>query len=284
MRVVVEYFLENLLGCFEGEICAADHQQRSDQEGRNRGEQECHGEQQQELVLDRAPRDLADDRQLALRRKTGHIARRDCRIVDDYAGRLAARLDGRAGNVVERRRRELGDGCDVVEQSDQSGGHGMAVRRTCPRRAIRASPRPCLGWTSSGTISLRSRRRSATRASISTSTLWSLPPARCAASGLRSINSAPSGTASAHPSRRPRRMTARRSAPRRRKPERRRRSWKSCSANTKRRLMSCSWGCPTSPSKALQLGRTKASIRSSERSASPRNSTSSRSTMSRWSR
>ena len=145
MVVVVKDLLEDLLGRFEGEIGAADHQQRRDQERRECRQQKRRRQQDQDLVLEAAPGDLADDRQLALRRETDDIARRDRGIVDDYAGRLGARLARRRADVVERGRGELGDGGDIVEEGDQSGRHRAAVRRTCPCDAIRALAAPMLG-------------------------------------------------------------------------------------------------------------------------------------------
>ena len=67
--VVVEQDFGDLLGRFEGEVGAADHQQRHDQERREGGQEERRGKQEQQFVLQRAERDLADDRKLALRRE-----------------------------------------------------------------------------------------------------------------------------------------------------------------------------------------------------------------------
>ena len=96
----------DLLGRFEGEIGAADHQKRDDQdeiEAVLQPDQQQGGrEQEQQFVLQRPCGNLADDRQLALRCQADHVARRDRRIVDDDAGRLGAGFAGRARDIVER--------------------------------------------------------------------------------------------------------------------------------------------------------------------------------------
>ena len=48
MLVLVEQLLDDLLGRFEGEIGAADHQQRRDQEGREGGQQQRRRKQEQQ--------------------------------------------------------------------------------------------------------------------------------------------------------------------------------------------------------------------------------------------
>ena len=128
MFMLVEQFLDDLLGRLERQIGAADHQQRRGQERREGGEQERRRKQEQRsCCLKRSPGDLADDRQLALGSEADDVARRDGGIVDDHASGLGARLAGRAGDVVERGSGELGDGGNVVEEGDE-------IRRASRRR------------------------------------------------------------------------------------------------------------------------------------------------------
>ena len=122
MMVAAELFPQ-LLGAFIGEIGAADHQQPGDRPRREGREEERGGEQDQQLVADAAERDLADDRQLAVGAEADDIIGGDGGIVDDDPRGLGAGLDGGGADVVERRRRELGERRDVVEQGDESGGH-----------------------------------------------------------------------------------------------------------------------------------------------------------------
>jgi len=85
------------------------------------------GEDEEQLVAERAERDLADHRQFALWLEPDHVARRHRGIVDHHADRLAAGLAGGRCDIVEARGGELGDPGNVVEQCDQSCGH-----RGCP--------------------------------------------------------------------------------------------------------------------------------------------------------
>ena len=81
------------------------------------------GSRNSNLFLRRADGDLADDRQLPFRRQADDVARGHRRIVDDHARGLGAGLAGGAGDIVDRRGGELGDGGDVVEECDQTGRH-----------------------------------------------------------------------------------------------------------------------------------------------------------------
>ena len=120
MLVLMEQFFEDLFSRLEGQIGAADHQQGRDEEGREGSQQKRARKQEQNLVLEAPPGDLADDRQLAFGREPRHIARGHRGIVDDHARRLRARLAGRGADIVERSRGELGDGCYIVQESNQS--------------------------------------------------------------------------------------------------------------------------------------------------------------------
>jgi hypothetical protein len=117
--------LDHLLGRLETEVGTAQHQQRRHRPGREGAEQQGARQQDQELVAQGAHRDLPDDRQLAVRGEADGVAGRDGGVVDHHAGGLGARLAGRAGDVVQRGRRQLGDAGDVVEQCGETRGHGV---------------------------------------------------------------------------------------------------------------------------------------------------------------
>ena len=123
----------HLLVALEGKVEPAEHQERRDRLRQEGAEQQRGGQEEQQLVLQRADGDAPDDRQLALGGEAGDVARRHRRIVDDDAGRLGARLHRLRRGVIERRRRELGQRHHVVQQGEQATAHrwGPLVVITC---------------------------------------------------------------------------------------------------------------------------------------------------------
>ena len=109
MRLMRDHDLEDFLHALVTKIGAAEHQQRRDRPGHEVAEDQRGRQQDQQLVAERPPRDLGDDRQLALGGEPDHVTRRDRGVVDDHAGRLYARLGGLAGDVVQRCRRHAGE-------------------------------------------------------------------------------------------------------------------------------------------------------------------------------
>ena len=99
--MLVKHGLKDLLGRFESEIRAADHQQGHDQKRREGRQQKSRGKKDQDLVLEASPRDFGDDRKLALGRKADHVARSDRGIVDDNAGGLGARFACCRAHIVQ---------------------------------------------------------------------------------------------------------------------------------------------------------------------------------------
>ena len=108
--------LDHLLGRFEAQEGAAGHQDRGDRPGRERREQQRRREEEDQLVAERAERDLADDRQLACRGEADDVARGDRGIVDHHPRRLGAGTPGGAGHVVEAGSGEFRECSDIVKQ------------------------------------------------------------------------------------------------------------------------------------------------------------------------
>ena len=107
-------------GGLEAEIGAAGHQQRRQRPGREGADHQRSGQEDEEFVLQRAYGDLADDRQLARGRKAHRVTRGHRGVVDHHASRLYAGPAGGGGHVVDRGRRHLGDGRDVVEKGGKT--------------------------------------------------------------------------------------------------------------------------------------------------------------------
>ena len=113
--VPMRHAMVDLLGSLEAEVHTTDHQDDLDEQRSDSAEHERRGEDQQQFVAERALGDLRDDRQLAVRGEALHVRRRHRRVVDDHAGRLHARSSSCRTDVVDRRCRQLGERCDVVE-------------------------------------------------------------------------------------------------------------------------------------------------------------------------
>ena len=109
-----------LLGRLETQIGPAGHQQRRQRPRREGADHQRARQKDQEFVFQRADGDLADDWQLARRRKTHRIARRHRRVVDHHPRGLHAGAAGGGGHVVDLGRRHLGDGGDVVEKGGKT--------------------------------------------------------------------------------------------------------------------------------------------------------------------
>ena len=88
-------------------------------------------QKEQELVADRAPGDLADDRQFARRGEARNIARRNSCIVDDNACCLGSRLARRNTDIVKRRRCYPCNCRYIVEQRYQTTWQYHSPFRDC---------------------------------------------------------------------------------------------------------------------------------------------------------
>jgi hypothetical protein len=97
------------------EVGAAEHEDRGQRPRGELAEDQGHGEDDQQLVAQRALGDAGDDAELALGLDALHVARGDRGVVDDDAHRLGAGPSGRAGHVVHRCGGEPREGGDVVE-------------------------------------------------------------------------------------------------------------------------------------------------------------------------
>ena len=122
---------------FETQERPACHQQRGDYHRQEVGQRQRAGQQEHQFVFQAAARDLGDDGDFAIRRKTGHIARRDGCIIDHHAGRLGRSLDcrrcgiiqagGRHGaNIIDAGRRHLGDRRNIIQQCKQAACHALS--------------------------------------------------------------------------------------------------------------------------------------------------------------
>src|SRR5690606_19354689 len=115
--------LEELLSALEAQVGATDHEQRREGPRRELAEEEGDRNDDEELVAERAHRNLLDDGQLALRLEPGDIARRHGRVVDDDPGSLRSRTPRGRTHVIDRRGGELGQRSDVVEECCESTTH-----------------------------------------------------------------------------------------------------------------------------------------------------------------
>ncbi len=107
----------------------AQEQAAGDEKVRQRLRQELaqdhrHREDDQELVADGTDRDLANDRQFAIRAESVHVAGSDRGVVDDHSRGLDARATGRCADVVDGRRCCFRERRDVVQQGDETTSHG----------------------------------------------------------------------------------------------------------------------------------------------------------------
>ena len=113
--VVVTEPVVDLLGALETEVRTADHQDDLDEHRRDGAEDQCGGEDEQDLVAQRAGGDLADDRQFAIGGEPAYVGGCDRGVVDDDAGGLDTRPPRGGAHVVDRRGRQLGERGDVIE-------------------------------------------------------------------------------------------------------------------------------------------------------------------------
>ena len=110
----------NFFRPLETEIRPTKHQQRRNQPRREIRQQKRRGQQDDELVLDRPLGDLPDDRQFPLGFEPMHIFRRHRRVVDHSPRRLGTGLGCPRRHVVNRRRRDLGNSCHIIQQGQQT--------------------------------------------------------------------------------------------------------------------------------------------------------------------
>ena len=115
--------LQQLFRRFIAQECAAQHEERGQQPGRDRADQQRSGQQEEQLVAQRSLGDFPDDRQFAVGGEAHDIARGDGGIVDDHARGLGARLARGGGDIVQRGRGQLNNARHIIEQRDQTRRH-----------------------------------------------------------------------------------------------------------------------------------------------------------------
>ncbi len=115
--------LPDLVRALVGEEATAEDEDHGQQLREELSQQDRRREDEEQLVAQRADRDLLDDRQLALGRGAVEVLRGDGGVVDDHAGGLGARPAGRGTDVVDGRSGDAGQRGDVVEQGEESCGH-----------------------------------------------------------------------------------------------------------------------------------------------------------------
>ena len=115
--------LPDLLGALEAQVQAAEHEDRRQRPGRENAQQQQDGQDEDQLVAQRALGDPPDDRQLARGLEPLHVLRRDRGVVDHHPHRLGTRLRGRGRHVVGAGRGQAGEGRHVIEQCGESTGH-----------------------------------------------------------------------------------------------------------------------------------------------------------------
>ena len=101
--LVVAKQMHDLFGALEAKIHTADHQKRRHQPWRECVQEQCCGQQDHQLVEDRATRNLPHDRQFTRSRQVCDIFRRDGRVIDHDTNGLGSSL----GGIVNHRRRDL---------------------------------------------------------------------------------------------------------------------------------------------------------------------------------
>ena len=178
--------LVHLVGALVGEEATTEDQDHRQQPREELPEQHRCGEDEEQLVAQRADGDLLDDRQLAVRSGPVEVLRGHGGVVDHDAGGLGAGPTRGSADVVHAGCCDARERGDVVEEGEQSAGHGrsfgqvgrvvhpvgcsLSARRTpsCPadclrRRAGLRPPRWCRFRTKQG----RRRRSAARRAAAS---------------------------------------------------------------------------------------------------------------------
>lgn len=124
--MLVQQFVQQLLGAFVAEEQTAEHQQGHHQPGRHGADQQ-RSRHQNRLVDQRALGHGPDHRQFAIRLDAGDLLGIEREVVAQYAGGLARGDLGHGGDVVEYR-------ADVVDQGEQAAsGHVAASMREKPQ-------------------------------------------------------------------------------------------------------------------------------------------------------
>ncbi len=107
---------EELLGTFVREVAAAQEQDRCHGPRRELTEHQCDGQDEQQLVAQRAEADLPDDGQFPVRQEAMDVLRRHGGVVHDDAHGLDTGLARSRRHVIEGGCRRFGDGRNVVQQ------------------------------------------------------------------------------------------------------------------------------------------------------------------------
>ena len=130
--------LQHLLRALEAEVGPAEDQQIRQHPRRERGQQQRHRDDDQELVRQRPQGDLADDGELPGRSEALNVLRRDRGVIDHDTRRLRRRLHRRAQDVVDDGQKSNGHACVPL---------GMRAVRRQLYRGGRPPPRragPCV--------------------------------------------------------------------------------------------------------------------------------------------
>ncbi|MCY1249624.1 hypothetical protein D9M72_631760 [compost metagenome] len=121
--MVATEFVPHLLGTLVTEVGATQHEDERDCSRKESADGKQRRQNDQQLVPKRSPEDLLDHRQFAGRVRTGHVLRGDGSIVDHHTSGLCPCLGGAGSDVIYRRGRYAGNGCDVVQQGNKTAAH-----------------------------------------------------------------------------------------------------------------------------------------------------------------
>ena len=116
--------LVDLVGALVGEERATEDEDHRQQARQELPEQHGRGQDEEQLVAQRPDGDLLDDRQLAVGRGPVEVLRRHGGVVDDHARGLGAGPARGGADVVHAGGGDPGECGDVVEEGEQSAGHG----------------------------------------------------------------------------------------------------------------------------------------------------------------
>ena len=112
--------LQDLLPALEAQVGAADDERHRQEPRRHGRQQQADRQDDEELVAQRAQRDLLDDRQLPVRGDAGDVLGGGGDVVDGGRRDLRRGLDGHGGRVVNGGQRQLGERGDVVEKGEEA--------------------------------------------------------------------------------------------------------------------------------------------------------------------
>src|SRR5262249_22148697 len=103
---------------FIAEVGAAKHKKRPDHPREKIAQDQNTRKQEKKLMRRRSRRDLADDRQFAMRSEASHVARSDCCVIDHDTRRLDPCFGSLGHYIVKGRGCHFCERRDLVEKSE----------------------------------------------------------------------------------------------------------------------------------------------------------------------